>query len=251
MDAIRAERAARYAATIPGELLAGAAAPRSPTAGAPPEPAQPLPPVPPRDAVARFEQSMEMNYERWHDGTGYDLEILTTCAPAEREQIEHLLTGVPAKDWRDIEALAVLGTSHAQARLRDAMQSGNHELAMAVLHHAPHLASDAERTTALVAALESAGFGDGLTRALDLVEDFHPPEVMAALWRGVLERDGETAVHFAAMLMFLHGKAASAFDWNLRPFYLRFNTGDRAERAQVFRELCRKTGRPAAPHLNE
>jgi hypothetical protein len=63
-----------------------------------------------------------------------------------------------------------------------------------------------------------------------------------ALFRGVLHRDGETAVLFAALLMFVHGKATSAFDWDQRPFFLRFNTQNTAERRAAFHELCDKIG---------
>jgi len=48
------------------------------------------------------------------------------------------------------------------------------------------------------------------------------------------------AVHFAAMLFYLFGKAKEPFDWEKRPFFLRFNTEDRKERVKVFRELCQK-----------
>jgi hypothetical protein len=66
--------------------------------------------------------------------------------------------------------------------------------------------------------------------------------VIDALFRGLLKRDGGTAVHFSAMLMFLHGKAASSFDWDHRPFFLQFNTEDPAERRRCFRELCDRIG---------
>jgi hypothetical protein len=60
------------------------------------------------------------------------------------------------------------------------------------------------------------------------------------LWRGVKDREGEVAMHFSALLMFLHGQASEAFDWELRPFFLTFNTEDPTERSAVFRELCRR-----------
>ena len=69
-----------------------------------------------------------------------------------------------------------------------------------------------------------------------------PPAVVDALFRGALWRDGDVAVHFAAMLMFLHGMAGEPFDWEQRPFFLRFNTTDRREREAVFTELCEKVG---------
>jgi hypothetical protein len=120
---------------------------------------------------------------------------------------------------------------------------------MAVLDYAPELISETERTAALVAALESSATFTGLTQALDIVEEFHPPEIIAVLLRGAREGPGENAMHFAAMLMFLHGKAKEAFDWEQRPFFLRFYTSG-PEREAVFRELCAKIGvsvPPAAP----
>ena len=69
-----------------------------------------------------------------------------------------------------------------------------------------------------------------------------PAPVIEALLHGAVRRDGGIAVHFAAMLMFLHGQAETAFDMDQRPFFLTFNTWDPAARAAAFRELCRKTG---------
>ena len=48
----------------------------------------PLPPLKPEEthpdsAVRRFERSMVMDYEKWHDGTGYDLEALKEATPDE------------------------------------------------------------------------------------------------------------------------------------------------------------------------
>jgi hypothetical protein len=204
------------------------------------------PPIPcpsgPGSALQRFIQSMEMNYEKWHDGTGYDLDILKTATPQELTQIEDFLIARQVVDWRDVEALAVLDTQRARALLRKTLKGRNRELATAVTDYAPHLVSEQEQTRTLVAALKETDSYTGLVQALLQVEDFHPPEVVDALFRGVLTRNGEDAVHFAAMLMFLYGKADSAFDWSQRPFFLKFNTENHAEREAAFRELCEKLG---------
>ena len=118
-----------------------------------------------------------------------------------------------------------------------------------MLRYAPELVSEDEKLTSIVAALRTADFYGGLTAALDEVEEFHPPGVIAELFRGALHRTDGVPVHFAAMLMFLHGKAREPFDWDQRPFFLRFNTPDRAERVAVFRELCEKVGVDSAPYL--
>jgi hypothetical protein len=62
--------------------------------------------------------------------------------------------------------------------------------------------------------------------------------VIDALLRGAVHREGEVAVHFAALLFYLHGKSKEPFDWEHRPFFLRFHTDNPEERKAVFQELC-------------
>lgn len=218
-----------------------------------PPPAAP-PPVESRpeseSRVDRFRRSMIVDYEKWHDGVGYDLEILKTATPEERAEIENALISRGVSDWRDVEALAALDSPRARAALGAASKSSDHRLRIAVADHAPDLVSAGERSASLLKALESAEIYGGLTQALLQVESFHPPDVVEALFRGLLARSGEVAVLFAAMLMFVHGKAASAFDWEQRPFFLKFNTDDRAERAGVFRDLCVRVGADARLYLD-
>ena len=202
-------------------------------------------------ALARFEQSMVMDHEKWHDGIGYDIAILKNASPEELAQIEELLISRGIKDWRDVEALAALDSPRARVALKAALKSSDPTISTAVARHAPALISDDERTSSLVAALEVAESFGGLSQTLLEVESFHPPKVIEALLRGVLARSDGTPVHFAAMLMFLHGKAASAFDWAHRPFFLKFKTEDRATRENLFRELCGKIGVEPEKFLRE
>lgn len=196
----------------------------------------------PDSVVHRFAASMNIDYEKWHDGIGYDRTLLPQATPAELQAIERILVPRARSDWRDVEALAALDTPAARRALTAAMKNGNAEIRAAVLRHAPELVSRDERVAALLAALETAEFYGGLSQALDEVGEFHPPEIVTALFRGVLERKGDVAIHFAAMLMFIHGKANSPFDWNHRPFFLRFGATNREERRALFRELCARVG---------
>lgn len=189
-------------------------------------------------ALTRFAASMSIDYEKWHDGIGYDLAALREAGPEERREIEALLLARRPPGWREVEALAELDTPKAREALRAAMRNGDAEVRMAVARHAPSLITEHERVASLVRALESAEFFDGLSQALAEAEELHPPEVVSALLRGARERDGAVAVHFAALLLFLHGKADSPFDMEQRPFFLRFNTRDRTAREAVFAELC-------------
>lgn len=254
MDAVRAAREAKQRAADEALYTAQlntqdgarkvARTPQEDDESPPPSPARSaIPPAPkPVTLVERFRESMVCNYERWHDGIGYDLDLLKSASPEELVEIENILTTRPVTDWRDVEALAALNTPRAQVLLREASSSSNPEISSAVVRYAPRLISDAEKTRTLVKALGKAEAFGGLSSTLAEVEQFHPPEIIEALWEGVEKRDGETAVHYAAMLMFLHGKAKSAFDWDLRPFFLRFNTPDPRARAAACRELRSRIG---------
>lgn len=193
-------------------------------------------------AVARFVASRRIDYAKWKEGEGYDLQAIAEANPAERQVIETLLVHAPARDWRDVEALAALGTPGTEVALRRALESDLVTVRLAVLRFAPHLISEPRRTRVLAEALASVVIFGGLTEALSLVAEHHPPEVLEALWRGVLEREGEVATHFAGMLLFLGGQSSSSFDWNQRPFLLRFNTPDPAARAAARRELAERLG---------
>jgi hypothetical protein len=57
------------------------------------------------------------------------------------------------------------------------------------------------------------------------------------------------AVQFAALLWFVYGKADNPFDWDRRPFFVRFNTPDRSEREAVFVDLCQNTGVASSDYL--
>ena len=189
--------------------------------------------------MQRFLSSMVMDYEKWHDGIGYDVDALAECPPGERTIAESRL--LPPQGWRDVEALAslrALGSESAEFALRAALHSTVNEVRLAVMRHAPDLVDDDARTVALVRAIESAGSFDGLDATLSQVESFHPSAVVDALFRGLFTRDGTTATNYAAMLAFVHGKAEEPFDWALRPLFLKFNTEDQAERETAYQELC-------------
>lgn len=200
-------------------------------------------------ALARFEQSLHIDYEKWHDGTGYDLDAIREAFPEERASIEDLLLERGVRDWRDVEALAVLKSPRAREALRAATSSNKQEVALALVRHAPDLLTEAERVAIIMHGLEQAAPYGGLTQVLALIEGFHPPPVIEALLRETVRREGEVAIRFAAMLMFLHGRAETAFDWEQRPFFLTFNGRDKTAREAAFRELCRKIEVEPQPYL--
>ena len=102
----------------------------------------------------------------------------------------------------------------------------------------------------IIKSLKSASFFYGLLQTLYLVEKFHPEEVIEALFDGLLNREGDVAVHFAAMLFYIYGIDETYFPWENRPFFLRFNTSNIADRKIVFKELCEKTNVDYRIYLN-
>jgi hypothetical protein len=183
---------------------------------------------------------MNIDYEKWHDGVGYDLEALKEANNKEREVIERILVNRNRPDWRDIEALAILNTPGARSALKAAVLRGINEVNMAVLRFAPELVNDELKTKLIVEALKSACFYYGLRQTLDIVEKYHPKEVVRELFHGLLKREGGVAVHFAAMLFYIYGEAETSFDMEKRAFFLKFNTEKLSERKIIFLEFCEK-----------
>jgi hypothetical protein len=190
---------------------------------------------------------MEIGLDHWRDGTGYDLAALGEATPEERQQIESLLLARGIRDWRDVQALAALATPAASQLLAASLGGSNAAIEMAVLRYAPEVVPADARTASVVSALNSAKLYEGLTQALLEVEEFHPPPVIDALLRGVLQRDGATAGEFAAMLLFLHGQAESPLAWEHRDLRLRLLDG---ERHALFREFCALIGVAPEPYLS-
>ena len=203
------------------------------------------------DAAERFLASMEMDYEKWHDGTGYDLQALCQIPPAELNAVESVLINHQPQDWRDIEALAQIESPRGRAAVEAALKSSDPKIRQEAMRHvSDDKVDDKEREKLLLKALKSNDLYDGLSDAIDEAAEFHPPAVIDALLKGALKGEGEVAVHFAALLYYIHGKAQEPFDWDQRPFFLRFNTADRAERAAAFTELCQTIGADVKKYLN-
>ena len=77
-----------------------------------------------------------------------------------------------------------------------------------------------------------------LLQTFFIVEKYHPEEVIGELFDGLLNREGEVAVHFAAMLFYIYGKDETYFPWDNRAFFLKFNTSSISDRKFFFKELC-------------
>jgi hypothetical protein len=78
----------------------------------------------PSDAYKKFMASTIMDYEKWHDGIGYDLDTFKQMTPAEQARVVAELKSKGSPDWRDVEVFEIAGTAEADAALREALDHG-------------------------------------------------------------------------------------------------------------------------------
>jgi hypothetical protein len=201
-------------------------------------------------AYERFMASTNIDYTRWHDGEPYDLDAIAELRGAERAEVEQWLLTRSGEDWRDLEGLLALGTDHARAAVVNQLRYGKIELRLAAARRLPEdPAIEPDREAAIVEGLATSTVMDGLTTALDLEAEYRTPKVMDALFLAALRVDHVMAVHAAALLLFLHGKAKEAFDWDRRPFFLQFGDDDPKVRRVAFVQLCSECGVDQARYL--
>jgi hypothetical protein len=192
------------------------------------------------EAYQRFLASTVMDYEKWHDGEGYDLGTLQVLTAAERRQVEDLMIGRTI-EWREIEVLESLGTPRSWKAIDQAFTSHRNidtRLAAATALHRSGNQSQPMDQVIAEAILELVSIEAGLTRALLLAEEHPTDRVRRALLRASGKKT-EIAMHCAALLCYLAGKAKDPFDWDLRPLFLRLAPGnDPADRKAAYGELC-------------
>lgn len=195
-----------------------------------------------RESMAeRFRRAALIDLDNWRDPQ-HDLEAIRLASAAERTEIERFLLSRGVTHCMDVEALALLDSPAAQQALRTAFAAGPLEIRAAVALFAPELVPASERTAELLRRIDECDVYNGLSLTLSQLESEHPPEIIVAMLRRIARDPGVTAVHFAGLLLFLHQQAAEPFDWEQRPFLLRFNPGDAADRRQAFAELCQRIG---------
>jgi len=200
----------------------------------------------PGEAYLKFTASMVMDFDKWHDGIGYDLDALKMCGESERESILAMLVGrlrSGSDEWRDVEALEFLGGSKAMDAIRAAMKRGSAEIRVRAAEALARMGEKEHLEEQILRALDLAGSFDGLSATLDAAAECPTPRVKAKLLETAVESaDSTVRVNAAGLVLYLAGKAKEPFDWDHRPLFLRFGEEDRNERMAAYRELCRRIG---------
>jgi hypothetical protein len=193
------------------------------------------------DAYTRFLSSMQIDYEKWHDGVGYDLDALAQIHGEEQRRVEAMLIErmEATPDWRDIEALKAIGTPTAKQTIRKALKSHAPEVR---LHAAGQLEDAGESVDIeqhIIDGLQQDMTTGAASKALDLAAEHPTPRIRKALLDAALDgKDSTLRVNAAALAMYLASKAKEPFDWDHRPFFLRFGEEDRDARFAAWKELA-------------
>jgi hypothetical protein len=194
----------------------------------------------PSPAYRTFLDSMKIGLDEWRDGVGYNLVALASVTPEEREELAALLAQCleTAPNWRGIKALQSLGTVGAKSALHQALRLSDLETRMHAAEALVELGEPANLEDVIIEALRKTTLLNGLSLAIDLAEQHPSPRIQEALLERALNGEEDQSIHCAALALYLGGKAEEAFDWNHRPFFLRFGESDRLTRIDAYRELC-------------
>ncbi len=188
------------------------------------------------DRVRAFEASMAMDYEKWHDGIGYDVGLIEAMTPEEKSRVESMLLSRAVSDWRDLEALEALKSPKAIEAILKTRESGDSQLRLAAQRYGPAPKSD-DRESAILKALRKTDLYDGLSEAIDEAVENPTPKIEAALLNIVRSQSGAEAYSAAAALYFIHGKIESHLGFENREFFLRLAEPDGDDRRSAVHQL--------------
>lgn len=86
--------------------------------------------------LKQFLDSREIDYEKWHDGIGYDISAIDKLTPEERESVVKLLISKQPPTWRDLEALSHINTPAARQAVKAALKHPSIEVRIAASRYA-------------------------------------------------------------------------------------------------------------------
>jgi hypothetical protein len=196
------------------------------------------------DAYEAFVASMNIGMDEWRDGIGFDINSLQKVLDSERDALVRILAErlETNPDWREIEALGVIGTRAAKEAIRRAVEHGNRETRLYAAEQLAKMDEPENLERVIIETLRMTTLGSGLSKAIDMAEKHPSPRIQDALLDLALNGNEDQRIHCAALALYLGGKAKEAFDWNHRPFFLKFGDDDRKVQIEAYTELCERLG---------
>src|SRR5262245_10972378 len=170
------------------------------------------------EAYKTFVASMNIGVDEWRDGIGYNLDALQKVTASERKGLVRILSErlEANPDWREIEALAAIGTAPAKAAIRRALKHADGATQLHAAEKLAELGEPADMESTIIEALRTTTAMAGLSKAIDMAEEHPSPRIQETLLDLALNGDEHQRVHCAALALYLGGKAKEAFDWDHR-----------------------------------
>jgi hypothetical protein len=195
-------------------------------------------------AYKTFLSSMQISRSDWQDGVGYDLDALEDITKGERADAVEMLSArlATTPNWREVEALGIIDTPLARKAIRKAMEHGDMETRLRAAEELTELGETVDLEVVIMEALRSSDLSSGLSQAIDLAEENPSPRIQETLLDLALNGNEDQRIQCAALALYAGGKAEEAFDWNHRPFFLRFGDENRQVQIEAYRELCQRLG---------
>ncbi|MDB5325827.1 MAG: hypothetical protein JWM57_1396 [Phycisphaerales bacterium] len=197
------------------------------------------------EAVKRFYDSMPMNFDRWHDGTGFDLDALRDMTPEELAAVRVTLKS-GRRTWRELEALAAIDSLTGTDEVRHALDkddSPENQIKAANLLFESDKLDQADYEARLCQSIRRLGTHDAITTRVLLYAQGLPTDAVkqALLWASWNRTDA--AFHSAALLIYLCGKSEDQLSFEHRPLLFDLQPSNSSlTRQAAFEKLCRLTG---------
>ena len=190
------------------------------------------------EAWTRFVASLEMDLDKWRDGTGYDLAALGEMAEIERGAIREMIAARlgnhnRAADWRDLEAAEALDLTEAIAGRANDDDPQTRRRVKEALGDTAAVAAELSDTIA------NSRDSDAVSKALDHVSNYPTEAVKQAVIARVRKMDSQFI--YASMVMLeVFGGVDDAFAE--RPFL--FEVQEQGRDGELMERLI---GRVTAP----
>jgi hypothetical protein len=193
------------------------------------------------EAYQRFLESLKIDYGKWLDETGYDLDALRELTAEEQKSIEASLFERGIQNWRDIEALDVIGSDRSVEAIRQGLTNTDLDIQVASARslRARGLLTNDDIETMLVELLKKCDYHSFLS-IRRLIQDYPTAAVRQMLLWNTLYGDPIARRPTADFIYFLYGLSAS-------PAYSDHGTGGFTSkllwlRKRAFLKLCRAIG---------
>jgi len=192
-------------------------------------------------ALQRFLESMTIDFYKWHDGIGYDLDALNELTNSELKQVEELMISRKDSDWRDVETLAALNTPFSIQALKECLTSPDLECRLFAAKFLKEMNIEDHIEEVVVNTMAQTSIGGGMTYALYLAKSYPTEKIRQEILRCALVGKDDIRVHCAAMSLFLYGVTTTDFDTDQKIVY-EFHEKDMPARMKVFERLCAMVG---------